>query len=133
MAPTGKAAFNVRGRTINAAFHIPANQKLQDYKPLSYDTLNTYRMKHRELEWILVDEISMVSNDLRKYVYLHLQEIKQCKEPFGGVNIIAIGDMYQLQPVKANYLFMDLQHNYGPLATNLWCEYITMYELNEIM
>ena len=62
-----------------------------------------------------------------------LQEIKQCKEPFGGVNIIAIGDMYQLQPVKANYVFMDLRHNYGPLATNLWCEYITMYELDEIM
>ena len=76
-------------------------------------------MKYRELEWILVDEISMVSNDLWKYVHLCLQEIKQCKEQFGGVNIIAIGDIYQLQPVKANYVFMDLQHNYGPLATNL--------------
>ena len=108
MVPTGKAAFNVRGTTIHAAFHILANQKLQDYKPLSYDTLNTYRMKYRELEWILVDEISMVSNDLWKYVHLCLQEIKQCKEPFGSVNIIAIGDMYQLQPVKANYVFMDL-------------------------
>ena len=96
MAPTGKAAFNVRRTTIHAAFHIPANQKLQDYKPLSYDTLNTYRMKYRELEWILVDEISMVSNDLWKYVHMRLQEIKQCKEPFGGVNIIAIGDMYQV-------------------------------------
>ena len=53
-------------------------------------------MKYRELEWILVDEISMVSNDLWKYVHLRLQEIKQCKEPFGGVNIVAIGDMYQL-------------------------------------
>ena len=67
-------------------------------------------MKYKELEWILVDEISMVSNDLWKYVHLRLQEIKQCKEPFGGVNIIAIGDMYLpiLQPVKANYVFMDL-------------------------
>ena len=90
-------------------------------------------MKYRELEWTLVDEISMVSNDLWKYVHLRLQEIKQCKEPFGGVHIIAIGDMYQLQPVKVNYVFMDLQHNYGPLTTNLWREYITMYELDEIM
>ena len=118
MALTGKAAFNERGKTIHAVFHIPANQKLQDYKPLSYDTLNTFRMKYRELEWILADEISMVSNDLWKYVHLYLQEIKQCKEPFGGVKTIVIGDMYQLQPVKANYVFMDLQHNYGPLATN---------------
>ena len=74
----------------------------------------------------------MVSNNLWKYVHLCLQEIKQCKETFGGVNIIAIGDMYQLQPVKANYVFMDLRHNYDPLATNLWCEHITMYE-HEIM
>ena len=42
LPPTGKVAFNVRGTTIHAAFHIRANQKLQDYKPLSYDTLNTY-------------------------------------------------------------------------------------------
>ena len=64
-------------------------------------------MKYRELEWILVDEIPMVSNDLWKYVHFCLQETKQCKEPFEGVNIIAIGDMYQLQPMKANYVFMD--------------------------
>ena len=133
MAPTGKAAYNVRGTTIHAAFHIPANQPLQDYKPLSFDVLNTYRMKYRALEWILGDEISMVSNDLWRYLHLCLQEIKQNKDPFGGVNIIAIGDMYQLQPVKGNYVFMDLRHNYGPLSINLWHEYFTRYELEEIM
>ena len=42
-------------------------------------------------------------------------------------------DMYQLQPVKGNYVFMDLRHNYGPLSINLWCENFTMYELEEIM
>ena len=50
MAPTGKAAYNVRGTTIHASFHFPANQPLQDYKPLSFDVLNTYRMIYRELE-----------------------------------------------------------------------------------
>ena len=79
MAPTGKAAFNVRGTTIHAAFLIPANQKLQDYKPLSYDTLNTYRMKYRELEWILVDEISMVGNiygNMYTYTYKKSSNVK---------------------------------------------------------
>ena len=90
-------------------------------------------MKYRELEWILGDEISMVSNDLWRYLHLHLQEIKQSKDPFGGVNIIAIRDMYQLQPVKGNYVFVDLRHNYGPLSINLWHEYFNMYELEEIM
>ena len=133
MAPTGKAAYNVKGSTIHAAFHIPANQSLQDYKPLTFDILNTLRVKYKDVEWILCDEISMVSNQLWKYVYLRLQQIKQNNEPFGGVNIIAIGDMYQLQPVLGHYVFMDLKGNYGPLATNLWCEYFTMFELHEIM
>ena len=133
MAPTGKVAYNVRGTTIHAAFHIPANQPLQDYKPLSFDVLNTYRMKYMELEWILGDEMSMVSNDLWRYLHLCLQELKQSKDPFGGVNIIAIGDMYQLQPVKGNYVFMDFRHNYGSMSINLWHEYFTMYELEEIM
>ena len=64
---------------------------------------------------------------------LCLQDIKHSREPFGGVNIIAIGDLYLLQPVKGMFIFMDLRHNYGPIATNLWCEYFTMYELGEIM
>ena len=123
MAPIGKAAYNVKGSTIHAALHIPANTPLHEYKPLSYDMLNTYRMKYQGLEWILCDEISMVSNEAWKYVNLRLQDILQNKLPFGGVNIIAIGDLFQLQPVKSNFIFMDLKHDYGPLATNLWCEY----------
>ena len=90
-------------------------------------------MKYQGLEWILCDEISMVSNEVWKYVNLCLQDILQNKLPFRGVNIIAIGDLFQLQPVKSNFIIMDLKHNYGPLATNLWCEYFTLFELTEIM
>ena len=79
-------------------------------------------MKYRDLEWILCDEISMVSNALWN-----------SREPFGVVNIIANCDLYQLQPVKGMFIFMELRHNYGPIATNLWCEYFTMYELGEII
>ena len=46
MAPTGKAAYKVKGSTIHAALHIQANTPLHEYKPLSYDMLNTYRMKY---------------------------------------------------------------------------------------
>ena len=132
MAPTGKAAYNEKGTTIHSALHIPANHSLPDYKCLSVDVL-TYQMKYKDLEWILPDEISMVSNDLWKYVHSCLQDIKHSREPFGGFNIIAIGDLYQLQPVKGMVIFMDLRHNYGPIAINLWCEYFTMYVLEEIM
>ena len=61
----------------------------------------------------------MASNTVLKYVHLHLQEIKHNKKPFGGINIITFGDLFQLQPVKDCYIFIDLKPNYGPLATNL--------------
>ena len=72
MAPISKVAYNVKGTTIHSALHIPVNHSLHDYKHLSVDVLNTYQMKYRHLEWILSDEISMVNNDLWKYVHLCL-------------------------------------------------------------
>ena len=52
---------------------------------------------------------------------------------FGGVNIIAVGDLYQLKPVMGQFIFEDYSRNYGPLATNLWTEYFKIYNLTEIM
>ena len=133
VSPTGKAAYNVNGSTINSAFHVPANQPLYNYMPLSYDNINSYRAKYRNLRWILCDEISMVSNYMLRYIHLRMQDIMANKLPFGGVNVIAIGDLYQLKPVKGSYIFKDLGGDYGPLATNLWTEHFKIYELHEIM
>ena len=52
---------------------------------------------------------------------------------FGGVNIIAVGDLYQLEPVMGQFIFEDYSRNYGPLATNLWTEYFKIYNLIQIM
>ena len=63
-----------------------------------------------------------------------LKDINGSKEDFGGVNIIAIGDLFQLQPVFDGYVFNDIQGSeYSILSPNLWKQYFTMYELNEIM
>ena len=61
------------------------------------------------------------------------QDIKCSNKPFRGTNITAIGDLFQLQPVKDNLIFIDLKTNSGPLATNLWCEHFSIFELDEIM
>ena len=53
--------------------------------------------------------------------------------PFGGVNVITVGDLYQLKPVMGQFVFEDYRNNYGPLATNLWTEHFKIYELTEIM
>ena len=50
IAPTGKAAHNIKGHTIHAAFHIPPNQSLANYTQLSWDSINTYRSKYLYLK-----------------------------------------------------------------------------------
>ena len=67
------------------------------------------------------------------YMHLQLQEIKSNNLPFGGVNIIAVGDLYQLKPVMGQFIFEVYKTNCGPLATNLWTEHFKIFELDEIM
>ncbi len=132
MAPTGKAAYNIQGTTIHRAFHIPANQCME-HKPLTWDNLNTACKQFHYIEWILLDEFSMVGNKMLKFMHLCLQEIKGNKLPFGGLHIVCVGDLYQLQPVMQDYIFVQPTDGYGPLATNLWMEHFTMFELEDIM
>ena len=70
IAPTGKAAHNIEGHTIHAAFHVPANQSLMNYSKLSCDNLNSYRSKYLNLKWIICDEIAIVSNYMLKFIHL---------------------------------------------------------------
>lgn len=63
-----------------------------------------------------------------------LKDIKGSKEDFGGVSIIAIGYLFQLQPVMDGYIFKNVDNSeYGVLATDLWRKHFKMYELHEIM
>ena len=133
IAPTGKAAHNIKGHTIHVAFHIPANQSLANYTQLSWDNINTYRSKYFNLKWIICDKISMVSNYMLKFIHLRLQEIKCNNLLFGGINIIADGDLHQLKPVMGQFIFEDYRNDYGPLATNIWTENFKIYELTDIM
>ena len=87
------------------------------------------------MKLILLDEISMVGNNMfTVQINNRLKDIKGSKEDFGGVNIITIGDLSQLQPVFDGYVFNDIKGSeYSILSPNLWKKYFTMYELNEIM
>ena len=87
------------------------------------------------MKLILLDEISMVGNNMfTVQINNRLKDIKGSKEDFGGVSIIAIGELFQLQPVFDGYVFNDIQNSeYSMLSPNLWKKYFTMYELDEIM
>ncbi len=101
LAPTGVAAINVGGQTIHSFFHFKPNvtaaaikkKKSTKDKPTIYKKLTT----------IVIDEVSMVRADLLDCVdkFLRLNGPNP-KFPFGGVQMIFIGDLYQLPPVVTN-------------------------------
>lgn len=73
-APTGKAAVNIKGNTLHAAFKIPANKGFE-YGTLDSDRLNTIRTKLRKLKVLFIDEISMVGSGMFNFLNLRLQQI----------------------------------------------------------
>ena len=135
LAPTGKAAYTIKGNTVHSAFAVPANQSLRNYKRLDSSRLNTLRSQFAGIKLIFVDEISMVGNSMFAIqLNNRLKDIKGCTEDFGGVSIIAIGDLFQLEPVMDGYIFKDLKTlDYAVLAPNLWHQHFRMFELNDIM
>ncbi|CAB4003268.1 ATP-dependent DNA helicase PIF1 [Paramuricea clavata] len=85
LAPTGKAAYLIKGNTIHSALAIPASQSLKNYKPLDSGRLNTLRCELGALKLILLDEISMVGNSMFTIqLNNRLKDLKGSKEDFGG-------------------------------------------------
>ena len=82
---------------------------------------------------IFIDEISMVGSTLAEYANIRLQEIFDCKKPFGGKHVIAIGNFYQMKPVMDGYIFKSSGKRYTALAPNVWCDNFKIYSLTEIM
>ncbi|MDD5095667.1 MAG: AAA family ATPase [Dehalococcoidia bacterium] len=98
LAPTGVAALNVEGQTIHSFFRFKPNITLDRIRKARFrdDEDNVYK----KLEAIVIDEISMVRADLLDCVdkFLQLNGPRQGK-PFGGIQMIFFGDLYQLSPV----------------------------------
>ena len=112
---------NIEGSTVHTALSLPANQSLKAYKKLDASRLNSLRGKFAGLKILFIDEISMVGNSMFNIqIYKSLQDTKGRANDFGGVSIVAIGDLFQLQPVFDGYVFGDLESDYAPLVDNLW-------------
>ncbi|XP_062614791.1 uncharacterized protein LOC134276564 [Saccostrea cucullata] len=129
-AHTGKAAYNIKGTTIASAFH---RKMYQTQQHMGADELNSFRTKYRNLSVVIIDEISMVGNNMLTFINDRLQQLTGRKQDFGGISIIAVGDLYQLPPVGDKWIFNDLSNPGQSLATNLWHEHFHMHELTEIM
>ena len=98
-AYTCKAAFNINGSTISSTFQQKYKQSGQT---LTCDNLSSFLSKYRNLSFVIMDEISMVSNSMQNFIDQRLQDLKRTQMTFGGISIIAVGDLYQLKPVSCD-------------------------------
>ena len=130
-ALTGTAAFNIGGNTIHHTFAL--NKYLPfPYEPLHEQRLNSIRVRLQDLQILVIDEVSMVYKRLLYYVHERLVQIKKCKRPFGGVSVIAVGDFFQLPPVKQKKN-ERLYNNNVSYPEDFWKELFKVVELKEIM
>lgn len=75
----------------------------------------------------------MVGSGMFNFLKLRLQEIMGSTKLFGGISVITVGDLFQLKPVFDKWIFENCQTAYSALATNIWNENFTIFELTEIM
>ena len=100
VAPTGVAAINAAGMTIHSFFQLP----LTPYVPGAairdrYDFSKEKRRIIRSIDMVVIDEISMVRADLLDAIDFVLRRYRDATQPFGGAQLLMIGDLQQLTPV----------------------------------
>lgn len=104
-ASTGIAAINVGGKTLHSFMGVRDDQELTEENIQDiFDNSNTLN-RYLFTEVLIIDEISMVSAQLFENLDILAKTARQSKEPFGGIRVIAVGDFYQLPPVKGEYAF----------------------------
>lgn len=130
-APTGVAAINAGGVTLHSMFQLPFGPYLPTLKStwnprgeeafynkhtlLEKTRLNATKIQLlQELELLIIDEVSMVRADMLDAVDLILRHVrKRTQEAFGGVQVLLIGDLYQLPPVVQEHEWQVLQDFYA--------------------
>ena len=120
LAPTGKAANNIKSSTMHSAHAISACHSMKNKNSLVSNRLNTLRCQNGEVKSIFMDEISMVGNCMfNVQVNNRLKDIKGSGLPFGCASIITVGDLFQLKTVTDGLIFTNMDNSdYGILALN---------------
>lgn len=129
VAPTGIAALNAGGVTIHSMFQLPLSGFIPDYKSTisisehqKFETKNTL-VKHfkmsgqkrdvlQNMELLIIDEVSMLRADLLDAIDFTLRKTRKIDQPYGGVQVLFIGDLQQLPPVVKNEEWQVLRNYY---------------------
>ena len=129
VAPTGIAALNAGGVTIHSFFQLPFGGFIPDFKvdaqftdQLKLETKSTL-MRHfkmnatrksiiRNLELLIIDEVSMLRADVLDAIDWTLRNVRGVNKPFGGIQVLFIGDLLQLPPVVKQQEWSFLRNYY---------------------
>ena len=122
-APTGKAATLIDGMTLHSFLSLPVNQCKHKLVKLDSDVSNRIGVKLKDLQLLIIDEISMVGFTMFQQVDARLQQIMRSKAPFGGISVVVLGDKYIFQSNNSYNALVD-----SPLRSLL-----ELFELKEIM
>jgi hypothetical protein len=115
VAPTGVAAINARGVTIHSQFQLPFGVLTPDRIQRELSGRRLSRKKAdvlRNLDLLIIDEISMVRVDVLEAIGAVLSRYRRDDRPFGGVQLLLIGDLHQLPPVVRDEDVGTLQRHY---------------------
>lgn len=101
LAPTGIAAVNAGAMTIHSFFQFGLGPFVQGViEPKSDFRINKSKLELiRHLQLLIIDEVSMVRADLMDHIDVELKRIRRNSKPFGGVQLLMIGDLQQLPPI----------------------------------
>ncbi|MGV9002571.1 helix-turn-helix domain-containing protein [Flavobacterium sp.] len=129
VAPTGIAALNAGGVTIHSMFQLPfggfipdATVQAQFSENVKFESQATLRRHFKmsgvkkaviqNMELLIIDEVSMLRADLMDAIDFMLQSVRRKKQPFGGVQVLFIGDLLQLPPVVRDEEWKTLRKYY---------------------
>jgi GTPase SAR1 family protein len=137
VAPTGVAAINAGGVTIHSFFQLPLSPFIPNtIIKNKFDFGKDKRKIIRSLDLLIIDEISMVRSDLLDAIDSVLRRFRDHTKPFGGVQLLMIGDLQQLTPVVTNEeaamleAYYDTPYFFGSKALRQ-ISYVTI-ELNKV-
>lgn len=115
-ASTGKAASIIGGTTVHSFLGIGLAKDAPNnwYERLcKYKNLQAKKLSIMALKYLIIDEISMIGSGLLDNISEYLQLVRKNKLPFGGIQIIMVGDICQLGPIKDRFLFNSKEYKRG--------------------
>lgn len=141
LAPTGLAALNISGQTIHSFFKLPLEPVLPDdldqIKSITGKLTENQKKIISSLELIIIDEVSMLRADTIDAIDNILRRVCRRKSiPFGGIQMLFVGDLYQLEPVTQSEERSILDRYYNSMfffdARAFKCADIVRIELNKV-